>query len=462
MEIIYRLQEALKSPLGDLLIFLVLLTLTLSFFYLYFWARFSNNKNLVLKHHFAFKKMEKNVSEVTFLESGTGDFFGKKQMVELAGGRSVMSTLFYPELNTEKTITRFKQFHLSLKASHCLTLLKQQQHFKSEFVLSLDPLSNKKMGSHQVFLDQFIQQNMMTAADKEFFLLDLAHTLSELHEHKTEAQETLYHGFLLPNRIVLHLDMVKRIQQTDLLDNGLAFSLGSDLFKQWYQKIASHKLNIDPLVQQTLKKYAFILAPEQRNTSMHLSVSEACDFYAFGALSLYLFNEECLDEISNEHFSACPASWVPFLKECLASNPQERPKNFLELKEYTSHPEVTIQHLGDEMGIDPSLHQLGDLADQEIKPLFDHIQKMKNHEAHFSNQWHLGYQAIRTKEWTEALGIFNQMMKEDPLVFNAHLGLALTYFKKGEQEKAKYHYLQAKKIDGKKISSFHRLIAFEV
>jgi len=93
MNILDRFQEAFKTPLGDLLIFLVVAALTLSFLPL-FWAKFKKSRLLLLKYHLEFKRVEKQLKEITFLEMGQADFWGKSQIVTFADGKFGKSLIF--------------------------------------------------------------------------------------------------------------------------------------------------------------------------------------------------------------------------------------------------------------------------------------------------------------------------------------------------------------------------------
>lgn len=461
MNLFFRLQEAFKTPVGDLIIFLSLLIITLSFFYLYFWAKFKKNHNLLMKHHFYFKKIEKEQKGIQFIETGLAHIFGKEQTVALASGRFAKSLTLYPELFSESFLERFKSYHLSLKHSDSKAFPHLQLDSDSHSLLVIDSQYVKQDGSTLINLQQLIRQNSLTDMDKEYFLMNLAHTLSALHDQQTENLETLYHGFLMPFSFYLTLDMVGRISNTFIAHHGLVFSMQSQNFREWMLQVKEAQVRIHPMIQQDFEDFYGLLSPEQRELDSIYSMGPACDFYLFGSLATYLFTGKIVSGREDPICEWLPESWKTFIQDCLSLNPQDRPRNFLELKEYFEDAEFSITQ--DLIRDHESLLNLAETEHQQaLKPIFDHIQRTKDENAQFSAIWHQGYQAIKNESWEQAFDIFHEMMKEDPQAFNAHLGLALTHYKKGEQDKAKYHYAQAKKIDGKKISSFYRLIAFDV
>lgn len=461
MDIIFRFQQALQTPLGDLLVFLVITTLTLSFFYLYFWARFKKSRNTLLKYYSEFKRVQKRLKEITFIEMGQADFFGKSQIVSFADGKFGKSTIFYPELCSEGTIHRFRNYHLALQQNDQGCFPKNQVLVQNNLLVNIETQYIKRDGKSLINFANFCSDSSFTISEKEFFLMNIAHTLEALHQTKTVEGEPLYHGFLLPQSFYLTVDMVKRIAQTYLAHHGCVFALGPERFNAWLHQILKGRITIDSKIKKELEAFLFICSPEQKNLNSVREVSTLSDFYSFGALSVYLFTGSDFKDPKKINFELLPAEWRFFVKECLNENPMDRPQNFLELKEYFSQPELELAQdcFSDEaftLG-HPEQEQLS-----ALKPFFEQAHKAKREEPYFNEKWHQGYAAIHRESWDEAFNIYQEMMKEDIHAFNAHLGLALTYFHKGDQEKAKYHYLQAKKIDGKKIGSFHRLIAFEI
>ncbi len=461
MNILDRFQEAFKTPLGDLLIFLVVTALTLSFFYLYFWAKFTKSRRLLLKYHLHFKKVEKQLKEVAFLEMGQADFWGKSQTVTLADGKFGKSLIFYPELSSEDTIYRFRNYHMALQQADTEYFPKNRFFIQNNLLVNVETQYIKRDGKSLINLSHLCLEPTFTTAEKELFLMDLAHTLQALHQIQTEEGEALYHGFLLPHSFYLTLDLVKKITHTFLAYHGCAFAIGPELFNSWLQKVLKGQLVIDSQLKKELERFLFILAPEQKQLSSSREVSFQTDFYSFGALAAYFFTESSFQDVKKVDFDQIPSEWRVFVRECLNENPLDRPQNFLELKEYFAQPEM---ELGQSYSYSGAYKEPSKTTEESgsLKPFFEQVHKIKGEESYLNETWHKGYQAIHTESWDTAFTIFQEMMKEDPQAFNAHLGLALTYFKKGDQEQAKYHYLQAKKIDGKKISSFHRLIAFDV
>lgn len=460
MDILSRFQEALKTPFGDLLTFLIITTLTLTFFYLYFWARFKRSKYTLLKYYYPFKRVEKKLSHLTFVEMGQADLFGKNQVVALADGSYGKSILFYPELSTVEVIARFRNYHLTLSQSDAHYFPKNQISVQHEILVNVETQYMKRDGKSLINFAHFCDDKSFTIADKEYFLINLAHTLEALHQLRSENGEPLYHGFLLPQSFYLSVDLMQRITNTYLAYHGCVFALGSELFHQWLFKVLKGRITIEPKLKQQLEKFAFILAPEQKRLNSYKLVNPLSDVYSFGALAVYIFTESTFTDVSSINFDAIPSDWRPFIKECLNENPSNRPQNFLELKEHLAHPELELSQdcFSDEAFNNQPVQGESITA---LKSLFEHSHADKKEEPLFNEAWNRGYRAIQAKSWDKAFEIFQEMMKDDLHAFNAHLGLALTHFYKGEHEKAKYHYLQAKKIDGKKISSFYRLIAFE-
>lgn len=460
MDVFSRFQEALKTPLGDLLIFLVITTLTLSFFYLYFWARFKKSRYTLLKYYAEFKRVQKKLNQMTFIEMGQAGFFGKNQVVTFADGSYGKSIIFYPELSSQDVIHQFRDYHLALNQADREYFPKNQILVQQNLLVNVETQYMKRDGKSLINFAHFCEADSFTIADKEYFLINLAHTLEALHQLRTDEGRSLYHGFLLPQSFYLSVDLMERITHTYLAYHGCVFALGPELFNEWLQKVLKGQIAIEPKIKKELDKFAFILSPEQKQLNSCKEVGPSSDVYSFGALSVYLFTGRDFSEAKEIDFNALPGEWRPFIKECLSQNPLDRPQNFLELKEHLAHPALELSQdcFSDEAF---ALHAQEGEPLTAIKSFFEQSHAQRREEPLFNKTWHKGYEAIHSQSWDTAFNIYQEMMKDNDHAFNAHLGLALTHFHKGDHEQAKYHYLQAKKIDGKKIGSFHRLIAFE-
>lgn len=456
-----RFQQALKTPLGDLLIFLVITTLTLSFFYLFFWFRFKKNKDLIFRHHYLYKKVEKEVESGEYVGQAISDIFAKKQLIELNDGRFAQSMVSYPEVSTPDFIRCFYDYHSQLKQTSmpCFpdNLLEEHQGL----LVNIEPQYTHQDGKSLISLSQYLLDKKLSLSEKELILMDLAHILEELHQLTSQDAQKLYHGLLLPRHIYLCQNMMKQITHIYISHHGYAYSLNNSVAYKWIDYVLDNKIYLEQGLKRDLQKFAFVFAPEQRESKSWEAVNSSCDFYSFAALALYLFTETEFQSANEVNWDLVPQDWRGFLKECLEVDPNLRPENFLELNEYFNTPELSLSNAEKEqikINSKEALHE----PRIPLKEIFENVHKLKSQFNDFSNEWQNGFSALKEQNFDQAFIVFNGIMKADSQAFNAHLGLALTFYQKGESEKAKFHYEKAKQLDSKRISCFHRLMTFDI
>lgn len=458
MNILFPVKQAFTTPVGDLLTFLVIAFVVTFLFYLYFWFRFGRQKDLTLCHQLQFKKTEKQLKEFIFKGFSKSDFFGKKQVVSMPDGRYGQSLIFYPELYNPSIFKRFEDYHLLLQKEGGAYF--PQNIFKKQNgqLVNIETQYMKSNGQTLLNFAHYTMDKSLSDAEKELFLIDIAYMLESLHALKTDSNESLYHGFLLPSSLYITINLVKKITNIYLADHGCAFSLGSKHFQNWFLNISQGKYLLDPFLKAQIDKFNFIFSPEQKR--LDEEITAATDFYSFGALSVFLFTGKGFETLDEIDWSAVPSTWQFFLKECLSLKAVERPTNFLELKEYFNAPDVELTTLNNS---EVSLNsQPLDTKLESLRTYIDEIHRIKQEYPFFDQTWHEGFVAIKENEYEKALEIFESMREGEKESFNAEVGLAILYYQKGEEVKAKDYYQKAKKIDAKKISCFHKLIGFDI
>ncbi len=455
MNLLFPFKHAFMTPAGDLLLFLLGCIAISLCCYLYFWVRFARQKDLTRCHWQEFKRTEKVLSNFQFIGLSTTDFFGKKQIVSLSDGRYGRCLIFYPEITDEGLCKRFEEYHLLLKSQSHSFFPENMIQMANQHLVNTETQFVKANGETLINFAQNNLDKKLSDAEKEHFLIDLAYMLEALHDLKTNAGESLYHGFLLPSSFYFSINFVQKITHTYLSDYGCAFAMGSDKFNFWLNGFFQGKYIVDSMVKKQLMEYQFIFSPEQRQKGK--SITSATDFYSYAALAVYIFTQKGFESISDINWQQIPKGWRVFLKQCLNENPENRPINFLELKEYFNDPDLII-----ETELTEKISDQDPFSLKPVKTYFDRAIKNKQGEFDFDSKWFEAYQALKEKDWTKAFEIYSEFQRVDANSFDAHLGLALLYFRKGDSELAQRHYQEAKKIDAKKINYFHKLIAFDI
>ena len=457
MKLFFPLKEALSTPVGDMLIFLTISLVVVFCFYLYFWFRFARQKDLTKCHHLTFTRTEKLMTHLEFKGLATSNFFGKKQVVSMANGQYGQCLIFYPELSSPDISRRFQDYHMLLQRVGLPFFPNNLVYFENNQLVNVGTQFMQANGETLINFAQYSLDTTLSDAEKENFLVDVAYMLEALHQLKTESGESLYHGFLLPSSFYFSINIVKKITNIYLSEYGCAFALGAQGFQDWISDILQGKYILDSMEKMHIVNNEFIFSPEQR--SKGAEITSATDFYSYAALSVYIFTQQQFSSVDEINWELVPKGWRVFLKQCLNVDPKYRPINFLELKEYFNDPDLEIEssRADDESKLSTQASGLN-----SIKSYFDQVQQNRQDSLVFDELWHEGFLAIKESNWDKAHKIFGAMLKEDQNSFDAHLGLALLFYQKGQEKEAKEHYLEAKKIDAKRIGCFHKLIAFDI
>ena len=456
MNLIFPLKQALNTPLGDVLIFLAIGLLAASSLYLYFWLRFARQKDLTKCHHLQFKDTEKQLKNIEFKGLASSDFFGKRQVASLPSGQFGQSLIFYPELSSREVSQRFQDYHMLLQKLGQPYFPKNQIFYENNQIACVETQFMQTNGETLINFAKYSTNQVLSDAEKERFLIDIAYMLEALHQVQTESGESLYHGFLLPSSFYFSINLVKKITNIYVSDFGCAFALGAQSFQKWLLDLFQGKYIVDASVKRHIFEFAFIFSPEQKLKGA--SITSATDFYSYAALAVFLFTDQAFESAEEINWELVPKGWRLFLKECLLEDPEKRPHNFLELREYLSDPEFEIESADS--------FKLGSSQDtvsiKSLKECFDKAQEDRQSSIELDESWHKGFLAVKEGDWERAHEIFSSLLNDQKKAFDGNLGLALLFYQQGDKSKAKEHYQEAKKIDAKRISYFHKLIAFDI
>lgn len=473
MNLYDRWQMAYQSPLGSLLMLLVVVLLLLGLTY---WVLMANKRkrdllaSLYLRYY---EKAEKTMEELTFIGKHKADFFGRETIVKLAKGELAICLIPPPELALKEISERFLRFHRAL-APHSITSLSRyvKIHTQESFVLVKGDLMQQD-SRFLLSLTHYLKDAKLSLADREQILLKLAKTLSLLHELKTDAGESLYHGFLLPRSIFLDVDAHRRLSRLIISDVGLAFAISPERLYQRLELLKADRLPIEKYYGQEILEQLSMLAPEQKNLDFCSLVGQKSDFFAFAAIAVIVFTGKRFNG-KDLNWSLIPEKWRSFLKACLHDDPASRPIDFLEIEERLSEPEVALTVFDDaEISLN-SFEKNKEFALREEVSYATLLQQLQHfhptdEESLDSGrlklmQKHLevGIKGVRLAKWKEAKKSFKEVLKFDPHHAEAHVNLAIICYELKDMKNAEQHYESAKKIDPRLAKSFREHIAFKM
>lgn len=448
MEWIYRIGLALKTPLfGSVLLFLTFLFCSLLFFYLLLWLKQKADTHLVFRLEKYFSRAEDLLAPFKLSGTHSWHLLGKKALVEASATQYGIAVIPLPNLVDDKMTLKFCDFQERISQSHFSLFANMGYQVQGNCMVSVQRKLVRESGRLLQNLWDFRLDRVLTLSENEKLLLELAKNLNHLHTLISEEGKPLYHGFLLPNSLYLQEDASKCISHFVLAYHGFIYAIDPfKLFKRMTQ-IKKHKLPTLELAhrQEWLLQLNF-LAPEQRDSKQLHLVGPASDFYAFGCLVSWLFNQKSKRFPPLDDLSHIPQIWRKFAQKCLAKDPKNRPQDFLEIIETFEDPEFSLSQY--------------EIMDQEIPEKF--TQDKANLKQLFNKLQKASVQAVNLPiDQSEKQSYLNKVI-QDPNNVDALIKLAIIYYNKGERKQAEIYCEKAKAIDPNSIKSFQKYVSMRL
>lgn len=459
-----RFQLALQSHLGPLLTGLFLLLCLLGTLYWFLIVR-QRKRDLLAYHYRAhYERALDLAKELVFQGAHKAEFFGRQTLVRLPQGDLGLCLIPPPDLNNAETCNRFRCFW---RATHFqqLPLFSQYtwKHDEQMLVLVQDQLIDRK-GKPYLNLKHFITDKRLLPIDREEILLEIARSLARLHDLHAEFGGYIYHGFLLPRSIVIHLDSGNRISHLAIANTGLAFALGPQKIWEQLEKLRLAKLPLERHGSHELLEQMTHLAPEQKDPGRLHDVGPACDFFAFGALAISLFTRQRYTERSTVKWDRLPEKWRPFVEACLSDNPRDRPQDFLELEDWLTDPELALTHQSSQ-GYAPGKRS-PTIIEEETGPLSAMLERLHNPpiptQKDLQELLHQAETAITGSRWKAARKLLEKALPIDGNHAPTHVKMAIVALELGDEKKAERHYNLAKQLDPKLAKQFREHLAFKM
>lgn len=402
MMLLHRLDLALHSPFGTVLIILAaLLALLLASYAIWYWRKTQGVDDY-------FIQSEALAEPYLFKKQSQDSFWGRISTV-LEKTTQVEARCLIPleEWCKEEVCERFRLFAETLR-SHPIAHIAPHLWFYAQGAKWMLVQENCEQ---KISLSEYLLDRKLSIPEAEALLLDIACALSELH------QLGLYYGSLSPSAIYLTLD-----KRCELFDAGLAFAVGPELL------LARLQASED-------KEWSF-LAPEQLDQTKLAEVGPAADFYSFAKLALKLFTHRISEDID---WSSVPEKWRPFLQCSLDPCANRRPRNF-SLFSSNATPAAALDALLS------SLHQVHE--------------RQKERDKKKKESLLLGNLALKNYQWERAKTHFEASLQLDPSSACAHVGLAIVHRAKSDLKCAEAHFLEAQHRDPQAVHRFYDHIAF--
>ncbi|MEC7840481.1 MAG: tetratricopeptide repeat protein [Chlamydiota bacterium] len=473
---IEKFQMAYQTELGTVFLVLMFFLVVLSGLYLYLKMRQKEQDNLRYQFNSYYDSAERIAKDFQFSEKHLVEFFGRETIVQVKyKQKPAVCVIPPPNLATEEIRSRFQAFQRAFDNDdfHVFAPCEWSNTNYSFIVIQGNLLHDD--GRKLLSINKYLRDGKITDADKEKVLLELARALARLHERTTENGVKLYHGFLTSRSVLVDIDASHQLKRIVVANLGLSFAFGPNVMQERLKGIKSGKIKIDKWMTQELVDQMTMLAPEQLDPERTSEVGTPCDFFAFAALAVSVFTEQKFKGRDQVDWDSISEKWAPFLQNCLHNKPSDRPRDFNELEEWLSDPELGLTHHGSEV-----VHHDWEKADltgnseySEGQDGFDveAIQQLSSNAADdediddqdpFNQNFIAGNKALKMGKWKVAVDHFQKAVKIDESNNEAKINLAICCYELGEMNDAESYYRSVKSEDPEAAKVFRKHIAFRV
>ncbi len=467
MNLFDRFQAAYYSPLGTLLLFLLFLLFVELLLYSFLWWKRHKQDLLAARYMQHFDKAHELLKGLKQLGTAQADLWGRVTTVQMSSTSYGRCLVILPELVDQEVMTRFAAFAAFWK-EQLVAPFTQLLRYSIEPVWSIvqgGPIRSN--GRPLLTLPKHLIDQRLSIADKERLLLQIANALSKLHGSLLANGERAYHGALLPRAICLDLDASSVLKECWITDSGLVYALGPQRFYQLLQQLRRQVLPMERYIMQDWLHWIAMLAPEQQDLQRLNQVGPSVDFYSFGAIAVWLFTEKMPAALFLEDWNLIPQSWHPFLKACLQDNPARRPKDFQELEDWQSDPELSLLAQQPALAVEEleKGHTIDQYSIEKLTSLLREsksVTEEKNFRREVCNWLEKAVQAQSKGEWRHSIQLYQKALKRLPNHPEICIRLAIAYYEIGEWQKAEEYYELAKQKDPQVAQAFREHVAFHL
>ena len=469
MSVLDRLRLGWETHLGTLVIALVIVLAVLAATYWLLVLRLRRKDLLASKFRAHYEAANELLSTYWKpIGAHKAEFFGRQTIVGQEGQKG-LCTVPPPALVDTEILDRFRCFSRAIEGqavSHRAPLLWHED--QQSFILVEGGLLDAQ-GRLLPSLKHRLFDKKWSLAAREEVLLELARTLGQIHDCKAELGGDCYHGFVLPRSIYLDIDAENRVNRWVIAHTGIAFAIGPEKLCERLDSLRAGSMPIEKYCAREVLEQAVMLAPEQRDPESFERVGPSADFYAFGALAVTMLTQQKFTDPSDVKWENCPDQWRPFLQACLETIPGRRPKEFMELEDWLSDPELALTHRGDKenSGVDASVgSELETPSTLDVAHLSKRLTSTKNplKSASFTSSSRQDYlnkarKAIQSSKWNHAKKLLRDLQSKSPELAEVHALLAIACYESGELDDADSHYQTAKRLNPDEAKLFRSHVA---
>ena len=471
-----RIEIAMNSPLGGLLIILFISLLGLIAIYTVLMLRRREKDRFAYyfaEHFSKLKQMDLPFEEKAAPVTG---FFAREALAQHTSSHAYGTCLIFPpELSQPEHCERLSLVQRALRQDGLEFFSEYTWISNTDVAAILELKTYDPFGVRLMSLHEYARDFPHNEVQRENILLTLAQAIARLHHVRLDNGDFLYHGFLLPQLIYVELDPLDQVQSIVVSKAGLAYIFGARKVYDRLEDAKNGKLVIDRIHSRELIESTHLLAPEQMQRKRLDEVGRAADIYAFATIAVELLSGKTFVSKEQVDWSKFSEQWADFLKLCLQDAPELRPQDLMELKDRLMDSDLQL-----------SLAQAKQVSEDEETPLYeeglhsleelpDLLRKVQskqggdysdiNAEGNMKTcleKVHAGYQALKLSRWSVAQQRFLEALNEDNEVADAHIGLAIALYELGDLKLAQKYHEKATVIDPKSAVIFREYTAFRV
>lgn len=468
MGVVDRFQRAFESTLGQLFTGLVCVLAILAIAYAIVLWRTRRRDILKYRYENFYRHAESFCKAFHFVGIHKAGFFGRVSPVIFPDRTYGLCTIPPPDIVDEEVRERYRLFQRATSNHNLPLFAPHLWSYDNEMVISVQGRLLQHDGCPLVHLQHYLLDKRLGRAYTEEILVNVARGLAALHNVSDDRGQKLYHGFILPRSLFIDFDVNRAINNILVSDLSLAFSLGPEKVYQQISALRGGKLAIEKYAARDLLEQLSMLSPEQKDHSRLDTVGPAADFYAYGALATVIFTQEPFRDYRSVSWTTVPKKWRSFLQSCLDDNPKGRPKDFLELEDWLTDPELALTIGCRDIDVD----SIEDLPEEEETSLDDLLgvyqeacgvdQETEESSDPFTQSFDAGLRSLKIGRWKVAQEHFSKALILNPDHAEAQVSMAIACYEMGDLERAENFYNQAKNIDPTVAKCFREHIAFRV
>ncbi len=318
-----RLCLALDTQVGGLLVGCCVLVVLLFSLYLFLRRRERARDRFAHAYQLRIQEAESLLRGFTLGKAHSPELFGRATPSRDANGQPVVVYIPTPGLLKKEEIIRLKAIGTEV-----------YQEGQALALVYRGLLDND--ATWLPTLEECAKDRLLTPAQTEEVLLQLAHTLADLHGSGPRVSSRFFHGALLPRAV--YVDRVTK--QVHLGELGLAYACGPAKLLGLLDSVRTGKHHLQGSAAASWLDQQRFLAPEQLDPSRASAVGQCSDLYSFGRIAESLFAGEV------------PQLWSRFVAACVQEAPSLRPKDFQELDDWLNDPELSLTMGGPMQAID--------------------------------------------------------------------------------------------------------------